>query len=413
MKIIKTENLSVGYENKAVVDGIEISGLKGQVVCLLGPNGAGKTTILRTLSGLLKPVGGTVYINDKAVDEIKKKDLAKQLSVVLTERFSGGLMTVFEVVSMGRYPHTGYLGRLNETDLEKVWEALESVNAEKLSGRYFEELSDGERQKVLVARALVQEPEIIVLDEPTTHLDIRHRLELIEILKKLSKEKNITVILSLHEIDMALKSCDKVVLVKDSKIIGYGIPEDVVDETIIKTLFSIRDANFNNLLGSIEISNLMEPKVFVLGGNGYGSPVYRLLAKYGIGAFTGVIHRNDVDYEIARTMGMGIESEEPFVDISESTYEKAKMNMGKMDILVDTGFPVGTTNRRNIEMVLHALEKGKTVISMRSKDECRRYFGSDSERIINCRLASNIVEIIGKLEKNEYLSKEVKEKRYC
>lgn len=392
MSVIETKKLSVGYGKKVVVNEVEISGLKGQVVCLLGPNGAGKTTILRTLSGLLAPVKGEVYINEKELSRIDKKDLAKTLSVVLTQKFSGGLMTAFEVTSMGRYPHTGFFGRLTEDDLKKTFEALKTVNADYLAERYFEELSDGEKQKILVARALVQEPEVIVLDEPTTHLDIRHRLELIDILKKLSKEKGITVILSLHEIDMALKSCDKVVLVKNNRIIAYGVPEDVVDENIINELYSIKDANFNNLLGSIEISNSKKPSVFVIGGSGYEAPIYRLLTKYGVGFSTGVVHENDVDYEIARTIGIEIQSERAFENIKDDSYKKAMKMVDSVDTIIDSGCPIGTINERNIDLILYALKQGKKVLSFREKEEAKKCYGKDYEKVMCCKTAADVAD---------------------
>lgn len=189
MIALKTENLKVGYGKKVVVDAVDISGFRGQVLCLLGPNGAGKSTILRTLSGLLTPIDGVVYVNQEKLADKKKKDLAKELSVVLTTKFSAGMMKVYDVVAMGRYPYTSRLGKLTGHDHQLIQEALITVNADYLATRNFEELSDGERQKVMVARALVQEPEVMILDEPTSHLDIRHQLELIDILKNLSKEK--------------------------------------------------------------------------------------------------------------------------------------------------------------------------------------------------------------------------------
>lgn len=213
MITLNTKDLSVGYENKIIVKDININIVKGETLCLLGPNGAGKTTILRTISKLLKPIKGMVYIEEENIKDISNKELSKKMSVVLTNKFNGGLMTVFNVVAMGRYPYTGFFGYLGKKDMEKISEALKIVHAEDIKEAYFDELSDGQKQKVLVARALVQEPDIIVLDEPTTHLDIKHRLELIEILRNLTKQRGITVILSLHEIDMALKSCDKVALV--------------------------------------------------------------------------------------------------------------------------------------------------------------------------------------------------------
>lgn len=390
MSIVKTEKLCVGYEKKVVIDGIDISGMKGEIVCLLGPNGAGKTTILRTISGLLTPIRGEVYIKGEKILHINKKELSKQLAVVLTQKLSGGLMTAFEIAAMGRYPHTDFFGKLTESDIEKTFDALKTVNAECLSERYFDELSDGEKQKILVARALVQEPEVIVLDEPTSHLDIRHRLELMDILKKLSKEREITVILSLHEIDMALKSCDKVVLVKGKRVVAYGVPEEVVNEEIINQLYSIKESNFNNLLGSIEICNSEKSSVFVIGGSGYGAPIYRVLTKYGIGVSTGVLHQNDVDYEIARTMGLTISSEKAFEEISDEKLSCCKKIIDEMDIVIDSGFPVGNINKRNRDLITYALKKGKKVITLRDKEEAKSWY--EDKNIVYCSSISEIIE---------------------
>jgi iron complex transport system ATP-binding protein len=386
MITLSTKDLSVGYENKIIVDNVNIKLIKGETLCLLGPNGAGKTTILRTISKLLDPIKGMVYIEGQNIKNISNKELSKKMSVVLTNKFNGGLMTVFNVVAMGRYPYTGFFGYLGKNDIEKICEALKIVNAEDIKEAYFDELSDGQKQKVLVARALVQEPEVIVLDEPTTHLDIKHRLELIEILRKLTKEKGITVILSLHEIDMALKSCDKVILVNKGKIIAYGTPEDVVDENTIEKLYGIKEANLNNLLGSIELSNNNKPKAFVIGGSGYGSSIYRVLTKYNIGFYTGVLHENDIDYEIARTIGLPILKENAFESIKDENIKKAKSMIDRVPFVIDSACPIGNINKNNLQLISYALDKGKKVFSFRKMQECANLYGEESENIecIDC-----------------------------
>lgn len=384
MIALKTESLKVGYGKKVVVDSVDISGFRGQVLCLLGPNGAGKSTILRTLSGLLTPLDGVVYVNQEKLPDKKKKDLAKELSVVLTTKFSTGMMKVYDVVSMGRYPYTSRLGKLTGHDHQLIQEALITVNADYLATRNFEELSDGERQKVMVARALVQEPEVMILDEPTSHLDIRHQLELVDILKNLSKEKNITIILSLHEIDLALKSCETVLLVRDNHIVSYGAPEDMVSEETISQLYGIKNAGYNNLLGSIEIANSGEPSVFVVAGNGTGIPIYRLLSKHNIGAMTGIVHENDVDYEVARTMGLTIKSAFAFEEIDDVTYLGAKKMINRISTVIDSGFPVRKMNQKNLELIRYAISKGKKVISFRPEEERRKYFGIQEKQILSC-----------------------------
>ena len=389
--MLKTNNLSVGYNNKVVISNINVEVKNGEILCLLGSNGAGKTTLLRSLSKLISPIKGEIYLNGVNINCISSKALSKKMALVLTNRLLGDLMTVQDIVNIGRYPYTGFFGSLSKKDLIMVDEALESVDALHLKKRYFDELSDGEKQKVLVARALVQEPEIIILDEPTTHLDIKHRLELINILKKLSKEKSISVILSLHEIDIALKSCDKVALIKNNKVIAYGQPEDVVDEDIINSLYELDDKNFNSLLGSVEISNKSKNEVFIIGGGGKATPIYRAFTKKGIGLYSGIIHENDIDYEIGRTMGIKMFTENPFEPISDESFDLAIRNLNDSKIIIDTGFSVGETNKRNIDIIKEALKLDKKVYSFRNRDESKKYYDSLDSKIEHIDKVSQII----------------------
>ncbi|HBF5456766.1 TPA: ABC transporter ATP-binding protein [Clostridioides difficile] len=389
--MLKTNNLSVGYNNKVVISNINVEVKDGEILCLLGSNGAGKTTLLRSLSKLISPIKGEIYLNGVNISCISRKALSKKMALVLTNRLLGDLMTVQDIVNIGRYPYTGFFGNLSKKDLIMVDEALESVDALHLKKRYFDELSDGEKQKVLVARALVQEPEIIILDEPTTHLDIKHRLELINILKKLSKEKSISVILSLHEIDIALKSCDKVALIKNNKVIAYGQPEDVVDEDIINSLYELDDKNFNSLLGSVEISNKSKNEVFIIGGGGKATPIYRAFTKKGIGLYSGIIHENDIDYEIGRTMGIKMFTESPFEAISDESFNLAIRNLNDSKIIIDTGFSVGETNKRNIDIIKEALKLDKKVYSFRNRDESKKYYDHLDSKIEHIDKVSRII----------------------
>ncbi|HBG4970302.1 TPA: ABC transporter ATP-binding protein [Clostridioides difficile] len=389
--MLKTNNLSVGYNNKVVISNINVEVKNGEILCLLGSNGAGKTTLLRSLSKLISPIKGEIYLNGVNINCISRKALSKKMALVLTNRLLGDLMTVQDIVNIGRYPYTGFFGNLSKKDLIMVDEALESVDALHLKKRYFDELSDGEKQKVLVARALVQEPEIIILDEPTTHLDIKHRLELINILKKLSKEKSISVILSLHEIDIALKSCDKVALIKNNKVIAYGQPEDVVDEDIINSLYELDDKNFNSLLGSVEISNKSKNEVFIIGGGGKATPIYRAFTKKGIGLYSGIIHENDIDYEIGRTMGIKMFTESPFEPISDESFNLAIRNLNDSKIIIDTGFSVGETNKRNIDIIKEALKLDKKVYSFRDRDESKKYYDHLDSKIEHIDKVSQII----------------------
>lgn len=389
--VIVAENLDVGYEKKVVVGPVDLCGIKGQLTCLLGPNGAGKSTILRTLTGLLAPVNGAVQIKGEDIGSINKSDLAKKLAVVLTEQVSLGLLTVFEIASMGRYPHTNFMGKLTEKDKKIVEEALCSVNALHLRNRYYSQLSDGEKQKIMIARAIVQQPELIVLDEPTSHLDVKHKVEVIRILHKLCMEKGITVILSLHDIDLAIKGCETILLVQNGKISAQGTPEEIIKAGTIQKLYDIEGAQYNELLGSLEFSSPQNPEIFVTGGNGTGTGVYRAISRAGYGMYCGVLHSNDIDIHIGKALSCNIIEEESFNKISDENFELAKKKIESVDYVIDTGFPVGDTNRRNADLVMEAVKMGKTVLALREKDYVRNCYGEWAKKIHCC---TNILELI-------------------
>lgn len=380
--IINAYNLNVGYNKKAVISNIDLTALKGQVVCLLGPNGAGKSTILKTLSGLLSPVSGIVELDGKNIFKINKNDLSRKLSLVLTEQPSPAMTTVYDLVSMGRMPYTNFMGRLTDKDHQIINEALKTTDTEKLRERYFSELSDGEKQKVLISRAIVQQPEIIILDEPTSHLDIRYKIEVIRLLQKLSNEKNITCILSLHDIDLAIKGCQTVMLVNDGKILGIGTPEEIITNGVIQKLYSITDGVYNELMGSVEFKAAKQNDIFVVSGNGTGINIYRSLARNGYGVTSGVLHENDKDFEVATGICSKTICEKAFEPICREKSAAAEKLALMQKSTVDSGFPVGSGNKENINLLKNIISMGKTVFSLRPEKEGQLLFGELANKVI-------------------------------
>jgi len=394
-KVMETQGLAVGYGTRTVVADINQEMLKGQFVCLLGPNGSGKTTILRSLSRLLSPLKGAIYLDGRMLCDLAPHELARSLAVVLTERLSPGLVTAFEFVAMGRYPYTDFLGRLSEQDVEKIQESLRLVNATDIADRYFNELSDGERQKVLVARALAQEPEVIILDEPTVHLDLKHRIEIMSILRDFCRKKEITVIVSLHDVDLALKISEIVVLVKDGAIMAWGPPDEVLKEGTVARLYDLDCARFDRKLGTIELINSSNGRTaFVVAGGGTGTPIYRILSRSGLRLMTGVIHENDIDYHIARSIGATVIYEKSFKKIKNGRLRRSIALLGKTNHVIDSGFPIGSSNRRNLKLILNAVEEGKRVYTLRSRKAAHNLYGESAEKLIYCGGCRSILEEI-------------------
>ena len=356
------DQLSVGYNGKAIIKDINIGIEKGEIVTLIGPNGAGKSTILKSITRQLDLIGGHVRFDEKELRSYSYRDLSCKMAVVLTERMKPELMTCHDIVATGRYPYTGRLGILSSEDEEKVEEALRAVHAAELGGRDFNAISDGQRQRVLLARAICQEPDIILLDEPTSFLDVRHKLELLAILRNMAKSKNITVIMSLHEIDLAQKVSDKIICVKGDHIFRYGRPEDIFEEEAIRGLYEIDNGYFDPLFGSIELPKVEgEPEVFVISGCGTGIPVYRSLQKQGIPFAAGILYTNDVDYRLARLLAVQTVTEEPFMPISVEAMAEARALISRCRRVLVTGVPVGESNRRLEELIREAEEAGKDV----------------------------------------------------
>ena len=300
---LRIDSLTVGYNGKPLISGIDIAVKRGEIVTLIGPNGSGKSTILKSITRHLATIAGTVYIDGKDMKLMTGKELSVQMSVVLTERVRPDLTTCRDLVSAGRYPYTGGLGLLSAHDREVVEKSLERVNALEIADKYVTEISDGQRQRVLLARAICQEPEIIVLDEPTSFLDIKHKIELLEILSNMAKKEKIAVVMSLHEIDLAERISDKIVCVKGDRISAYGPPEEIFSDRNIADLYGLENGYFNALLGCIELYRQTGgEQYFVIGGNGTGIPFYRALRKKGIPFTAGILQGNDLDVSVARPL---------------------------------------------------------------------------------------------------------------
>ena len=357
------DGLSVGYDKKPLISGMTLHVAQGEIVTLIGPNGSGKTTVLRGISKQLALMAGTVYLDGTDTGRMSGRELAEKMAVVMTDRVFPDMMTCREMVAQGRYPYTGRFGLLSSHDREIIEDALRTVNAEDIADKDIANISDGERQRIFLARALAQEPEVIVLDEPTSFLDIRHKTELLDILHRFSRVKGITVVMSMHEIDLAERISDKIVCIKDGMIAGSGRPEDVFTDEMISYLYGMDKGSFNVLLGSIELGKPEgEPRVFVIGGEGYGIRFYRALQKKSIPFSAGILFKNDIDFYIAEALAATVVSAEPFTEIDGELIKNAKMLLDASEAVIDSGCPERELNPSSRILRDHARETGKRII---------------------------------------------------
>ncbi len=252
MAYLETKDLAVGYHGKPLIEEIPLHVQRGRIVTLIGPNGSGKSTILKTVIGQLPKVSGTVYLDGRSMEERSRNEIARRMAILMTDRMEPELMTCRDVVGTGRYPYTGKLGILSPEDRAIVQQSLAQVGGLDFADRPFANISDGQRQRILLARALCQEPEIIVLDEPTSFLDIRYKLELLTVLKRMVRENDLAVLLSLHELELAERISDTVVCVAGDRIDRIGPPEEIFTREYIAKLYQMEPGKYDPCFSSLE-----------------------------------------------------------------------------------------------------------------------------------------------------------------
>ncbi len=257
--ILTAQDLSIGYKigrrpPRIVARNIDVSLDPGDFVCLLGPNGAGKSTLMRTLAGMQPSLNGHVFLAGEDIAEMSATAVAQALSVVLTDRINAGAMTVRDLVGLGRYPHTDWIGRFGDEDEQAVSWAIRVARAEELEHRNVAELSDGERQKVMIARALAQQPDLMILDEPTAFLDLPRRVEIMALLRNLAHTTRKAILLSTHDLDLALRCADRIYLLPSEGALQSGAPEDLVLNGAFERAFQSDGVRFDADTGAFRLT---------------------------------------------------------------------------------------------------------------------------------------------------------------
>ena len=254
--ILSASNLSIGYltkkENVVIASNLNLNLYDGKLISLVGANGIGKSTLLRTLCGIQKPISGTVYLNEKDIQNFEPLALAQNLSLVLTEKLPPSNLTVFELIALGRQPYTNWLGKLSDEDIEKVNLAMQLTQIENLKVKKHFEISDGQLQKVLIARALAQDTPLIILDEPTTHLDLVHKVSVFKLLKKLSQETNKCILFSTHDIDLAIQLSDEMIVMTENNVV-QDQPCNLISKGVFNSLFKDENIYFDATKGAFII----------------------------------------------------------------------------------------------------------------------------------------------------------------
>ncbi|MGL2967368.1 ABC transporter ATP-binding protein [Flavobacterium sp. XGLA_31] len=254
--VLQALNLTIGYDSKkgknTIAENLNLKLEQGQLISLVGGNGIGKSTLLRTLTGIQKPLAGKVMLNEKEIHSYEGTALAQHLSLVLTEKLPPSNLTVFELIALGRQPYTNWLGKLSGIDYEKITQAVELTHIEHLLNKKHHEISDGQLQIVLIARALAQDTPLIILDEPTTHLDLLHKVSVFKLLKKLSMETGKCILFSTHDIDLAIQLSDEMIVMTETEVV-QDQPCNLISKGIFSTLFKDASIVFDGEKGKFII----------------------------------------------------------------------------------------------------------------------------------------------------------------
>lgn len=284
--ILHAQNLNIGYkqakQQTIIAQNLNCEIFEGEMLCLLGPNGSGKSTFIRTIAGLQPALGGSISIHNKQIDGKNAAQLAKNMSVVLTDSISMPNTSVWDIVSYGRHPHTNWLGILSESDSKIISNAIEKVGLSELKNRNLNTLSDGEKQRAMIAKALAQDTDFIMLDEPTAHLDLPNRIAIMKLLRDLAHSTRKSILLSTHELDLALQVADRIWLMQKNAPMLCGTPEDLVLQGSFQKVFSTQAFDFDINTGFFKINYPEQHLVSLSGTQPFLLWTTRALYKYGI-----------------------------------------------------------------------------------------------------------------------------------
>jgi len=394
--MLSTNKLIFRYNQEPVLDDVNLEIDKGSFVSIIGPNGSGKSTLLKNISAELIPQQGAVILENQDIFTINKKILAQNMAVVPQETGGDFAFSVWEAVLMGRMPHQKRFQADSEQDMEIAARAMKLTNVWGLRDRMINELSGGEKQRVIVARALAQEPRILLLDEPTSHLDLQHQLELLELLHDLNHNRGLTIIAVLHDLNLAARFSQKILLLDRGRIFAYGTPAQVLTVDNIRKTYHIEVAVTTNAIsGGLNIIPLSKqrgqkgrqhrenlPSIHLICGGGSGSYLMEQLHQSGYPVSCGVLNIGDSDWKKAQDLKIPLAEEAPFAPISKKALQANEALIQAADIIVVLPVPFGAGNLANLEQAAQAMSQDGKQVLMVEQDGKYDFTGGEAEKLI-------------------------------
>lgn len=365
MVMIQSKSLTTGYIDEAVLKDLDFSVQEGEFVGVVGPNGSGKSTLIRSITNVLDIWEGEVKLKEHDVSTLSRKQIAKIAAVVPQDTYISFPYSVEEIVLMGRSPYLGRFENYGKNDLKIARKAMKTTKTHRFRERKINELSGGEMQRVMVARALTQEPELLLLDEATSHLDIGHKKEIMDTIKKKNREEGLTVFSVHHNLNLAARYCEKVLLLDEGEKRAFGRPEEVLTEANLRAVYGIEaEVHRHPTDGSLYVSpvdrSVADEKkgktVHVICGGGSSKTLFKKLIEKGYEVTAGVLNVMDSDLEKARALDIRCVTEAPFSEITDGSYRKNVDLIKGADAVIVTDFPVGEGNLRNLEALEDSID---------------------------------------------------------
>ena len=410
-------NIDCYYGSIQILDGIQFGVKSGEFLGILGPNGSGKTTLLKSISRVLKPRKGAILMDELNIYDMKTVDVAKQMAVVPQTAPVTFDFSALEVVLMGRNPHMDRFAIETKEDIEIAKNSMKLTNTWDFADRSITELSGGERQRVIIARALTQEPQLLLLDEPTTHLDISNQLEIMDLLKQLCKTKKLLIVAVFHDFNLAARYCDSLILLKDGKIVAAGKSDDTLTSENVKKVFNVDTiVKKHPITGSLHVIPISRPIIqkhksliiHLICGGGTGSPVIKILLDEGYRVTAGVLNLLDTDHETAQLLSVPTINEAPFSPITDEAHKANLQMISKANVLVVTPTQFGDGNLHNLDAAETDLKEGIATILLEDGHLEERDFtnGKATEYLtklknngaITVKSTNELVQVLDKLE---------------
>lgn len=371
MVILEINNLTTGYKEKPILKEVSLSMKSSDFVGIIGPNGSGKSTLIRAITRILEPWKGGIKLKNEPINKLSRNEIGKATAVVPQDTFISFPYSAWDIVMMGRTPYLGRFENPGEKDKDIAESAMKSTNTYNFRDRKVKELSGGELQRVIVARALTQQPDILLLDEATSHLDIGHKIQMMDLIKDKNKSGELGVLSVHHNLNLAARYCDEIILLDEGKIHASGRPEDVLTKPHLRAVYGVEaEVHENPKDGSLYITPIEKKfeteqngkKIHVICGGGSIGDLFKKLVEEGYEVSAGVLNVMDSDLEKAEFLDINVITEAPFSSISDKKFEENLEHILECDIVIGTSFPIGKGNIKNLKAIKRAAKEGKKVI---------------------------------------------------